>query len=217
MPPKKKKGKGKGKKKKKDDPMAMELDDKYKKTVHEIEALKDQLSVRKELARRGQGESDTMKAKMAGAMAELDKHKNDQKDITADMTRQYKYMMTGLQLKLHQMERDYQITQKTLRDTEKKLKDTEDERDQIIKEKDEKIDELNKEIRKMEKDYKRILDDALNKLIERLEEEKVNWEKKATMLQTENTTIMREFGRTDQLTFHSVKPMRGYSGPTKGF
>lgn len=40
-------------------------------------------AVRKELARRGQGESDTMKAKMAGAMAELDKHKNDQKDITA--------------------------------------------------------------------------------------------------------------------------------------
>jgi hypothetical protein len=51
MPPKKKKGKGKGKEKKKDDPMAMELDDKYKKTVHEIEALKDQLAVRKELAR----------------------------------------------------------------------------------------------------------------------------------------------------------------------
>ena len=40
-------------------------------------------AVRKELARRGQGDSDTMKAKMAGAMAELDKHKNDQKDITA--------------------------------------------------------------------------------------------------------------------------------------
>lgn len=39
--------------------------------------------MRKELARRGQGDSDTMKAKMAGAMAELDKHKNDQKDITA--------------------------------------------------------------------------------------------------------------------------------------
>ena len=40
-------------------------------------------AVRKELARRGQGDSDTMKAKMAGAMAELEKHKNDQKDITA--------------------------------------------------------------------------------------------------------------------------------------
>ncbi|CAG2256012.1 uncharacterized protein LOC143078974 [Mytilus galloprovincialis] len=217
MPPKKKKGKGKGKKKKKDDPMAMELDDKYKKTVHEIEALKDQLAVRKELARRGQGDGDAMKAKMNETMVELEKHKNDQKDITADMTRQYKYMMTGLQLKLHQMERDYQITQKALRDTEQKLKETEEERDQIIKDKDEKIDELNKEIRKMEKDYKRILDDALNKLIDKLEEEKDKWEKKATMLQTENVNNLREFGLTDQWTFHSVKPMRGYSGPTKGF
>merc|ERR1711894_138732 len=115
--------------------MAMELDDKYKKTVHEIEALKDQLAVRKELARRGQGDGDAMKAKMNETMVELEKHKNDQKDITADMTRQYKYMMTGLQLKLHQMERDYQITQKALRDTEQKLKETEEERDQIIKDK----------------------------------------------------------------------------------
>ena len=62
-----------------------------------------------------------------------------------------------------------------------------------------------------------IKQDALSKLIEKLEEEKLNWEKKATMLQTENVNSLREFGLTDQWTFHSVKPMRGYSGPTKGF
>ncbi|CAG2240958.1 unnamed protein product [Mytilus edulis] len=80
--------------------------------------------------------------------------------------------------------------------------------DQIIKDKYGKKYELNKEIRKMEKDYKRILDDTLNKLIDKLEEQKDKWEKKATILQTENVNNLREFGLTDQWTFYSVKPMR---------
>ncbi|KAJ8316153.1 hypothetical protein KUTeg_006167 [Tegillarca granosa] len=58
MPPKKKKGKGKGKKKKD--------------------------GFRKELARRNQSATETMKSKMNDSMKELESHKEDQKAINAE-------------------------------------------------------------------------------------------------------------------------------------
>ncbi|KAK3106974.1 hypothetical protein FSP39_004279 [Pinctada imbricata] len=117
----------------------LELDDRYKKTMMEIEALKDNLAIRKELSQRNQLTSDTMKAQMADTASELEKHKQDQRDINAAMTQQYNKMQTDKSYKIHYLERELMQTQKQLRETEKKLKETEDEKERIIKEKDEEI------------------------------------------------------------------------------
>ncbi|KAJ8035449.1 hypothetical protein HOLleu_22677 [Holothuria leucospilota] len=104
MPPKKK-GKGKkGKKKgKKKNDAELTIDDKYKKTLHEIEALKDHLASRKEIARRAQAHSEEWKKKMEAAHEDLVSQKDDQKSITTDMTRQYKHMQTEMNAEVHRL------------------------------------------------------------------------------------------------------------------
>ncbi|XP_061184614.1 coiled-coil domain-containing protein 153-like [Saccostrea echinata] len=207
MPPKKKKGKGKGKKKKKDDAQ-LALDDQYTQTMNKIEALKDHLAVRKELARRNQAAEESMKAQMDETKGELEEVKKNQLDITAAMTTQYKTMQTKKNYTIHQLERELTQTTKQLKETERKLKETEDERDRIIKEKDEEIAELNHGMQALEHSYKRILDDAMRKFMEKLESAKEKWEETATLIQTRNKQTLMELQMTDPWTFDEVKPMR---------
>ncbi|KAJ8316376.1 hypothetical protein KUTeg_006390 [Tegillarca granosa] len=82
MPPKKKKGKGKGKKKKD--------------------------GFRKELARRNQSATETMKSKMNDSMKELESHKEDQKAINAGNT-QRKLRETEEEKKRIIIEKDEEI------------------------------------------------------------------------------------------------------------
>ena len=66
----------------------MTIEDKYKRTLHEIEALKDHLANRKELARRAQSHSEEWKSRMRGAEDELTQQKIDQKDVTSGKEQQ---------------------------------------------------------------------------------------------------------------------------------
>lgn len=192
MPPKKKKGKGKGKKKK--DDAQLDLEDKYKKTMDEIEALKDHLGFRKELARRNQSATETMKSKMNDSMKELESHKEDQKAINAAMTRQYKTMQSEMGQKTHLLERELIQTQELLRNTQRKLRETEEEKKRIIIEKDEEIFRLNSDISKMEREYKRILEEAMATLINQIDSSVMRWEEKAVAIQGSNTKSLLEFG-----------------------
>lgn len=193
MPPKKKK-KGKGGKKKKKDDATLELEDKYKRTVDEIEALKDHLAIRKELSRRATGLSDEIRSKMKDAEKTLEEHKSDQKAINADMTRQYKTMQTEMGLRIHKLETDLLRTRQLLGTTEAELKKTQEEKDKMMKEKDDEINRLQMKIDGMEKDYERIVDEALDNLIQKIDMAKEKWEEKATLVQVNNKHLLMEFG-----------------------
>ncbi|XP_069117882.1 dynein regulatory complex protein 12-like [Argopecten irradians] len=173
MPPKKKKGKGKGKKKKKDD-ASLELEDKYKKTMTEIEALKDHLAIRKEIARKSQAMGNMMKSRMADAQKDMEEQKADQKAINSEMALAYTSMQTTLQLKVHTLDMKLMQTEAKLKETEKKLRETEDEKERITREKDEEIEKLNLNIRVMRKEYIRILDESLNSLVSKIDDAKSN-------------------------------------------
>jgi len=195
MPAKKKKGKkGKGGKKKKKDEATLELEDKYQRTVNEIEALKDHLAVRKELSRKAHGFEDEMRSRVKDTVKELEEHKSDQKAINSDMTRQYKTMQTEMGLRIHNLETDLLRTRQQLSITEAELKKTKEEKERITKEKDDEIDSLNLKISGMEKDYERILDETLDSLIGKIDAAKDKWEEKATLVQVNNKHILMEFG-----------------------
>lgn len=193
MPPKKKK-KGKGGKKKKKDDATLELEDKYKRTVDEIEALKDHLAIRKELSRRATGLSDEIRNKMKETEKSLEEHKSDQKAINADMTRQYKTMQTEMGLRIHKLETDLLRTRGQLASTEAELKKTQEEKDKMMREKDDEINRLQMKIDGMEKDYERIVDEALDNLIQKIDHAKEKWEEKATLVQVNNKHLLMEFG-----------------------
>ncbi|KAH3691029.1 coiled-coil domain-containing protein 153-like [Dreissena polymorpha] len=196
MPAKKKKGKKgkKGGKKKKKDEATLELEDKYQKTVNEIEALKDHLAIRKELSRKAHGMEDEMRNKMRETEKTLEEHKLDQRAINADMTRQYKTMQTEMGLRIHKLETDLLRTRQQLSTTEADLKRVTEEKERITKEKDQEIDTLNIKIDSMEKDYERILDETLDSLISKIDIAKDKWKDEATLVQVNNKHLLMEFG-----------------------
>lgn len=195
MPPKKKgKGKGKkGKKKKKND-AELTIEDKYKKTLNEIEALKDHLSLRKQLARRSDSHSEEWKMKMTVAQENLEQQKVDQRDVTSDMTRQYKTMQTEMGVRVHHLEADLSKTKAQLAKTEQDLKSTREEKEQMTKEKDEMIAELQDKIRNMEFSYENMLHEALDNLVLKLDTAKKRWETEATHIHTVEKEKLLEFG-----------------------
>ncbi|KAL3887134.1 hypothetical protein ACJMK2_027087 [Sinanodonta woodiana] len=194
MPPKKKKGKGGGKKKKKKDDAQLELEDKYKKTMSEIEALKDQLVVRKEFARRAQMTGDELRQKMTGAEKELEEQQKDQKAINADMTRQYKTMQTEMGLRNHQLETELARIRQHLAQTELELKKTKEEKERMTKEKDEEIGNLQMKINSMEKDYERVIDETLDSLCSKIDTAREKWGEMSTLIQAKNKQVLIEFG-----------------------
>ncbi|XP_064594347.1 coiled-coil domain-containing protein 153-like [Liolophura sinensis] len=193
MPPKKAKGK-KGKKKKKKNDAELELEDKYKKTMDEIEALKDHLAVRKQYARRAQSATVDYRERMQHIEEELDIQKADQKMVNADMTRQYKTMQTEMGLRIHHLESELTRTRQRLAQTEADLKTTTEDRDRIQKDKDEQVTALNLRISQMERSYEGVLHDALNSLLEKLDLAMVNWEQSSNKIQSKNKQVLLEFG-----------------------
>ncbi|XP_033641363.1 coiled-coil domain-containing protein 153-like [Asterias rubens] len=195
MPPKKKgKGKGKkGKKKKKND-AELTIEDKYKQTLNEIEALKDHLSSRKDLARRSQSHSEEWKMKMKIAQEDLDQQKTDQRDVTSDMTRQYKTMQTEMGVRVHQLEADLAKTKTQLARTQHELKSTKEQKEQMTKEKDGTIAELEDKIKNMEFSYENMLHEALDNLVLKLDAAKKRWTNEATHIHGVQKEKLLEFG-----------------------
>lgn len=195
MPPKKK-GKGKkGKKKgKKKNDAELTIDDKYKKTLHEIEALKDHLASRKEIARRAQAHSEEWKKKMEAAHEDLVSQKDDQKSITTDMTRQYKHMQTEMNAEVHRLAAELDKTKTKLAQTEKQLQETTAEKEKITKEKDDLIAELQDKIKNMEFSYESMMQEALDNMVIKLDLAQKRWQEQATNIHFEHKQKLMEFG-----------------------
>ncbi|XP_071958214.1 dynein regulatory complex protein 12-like [Antedon mediterranea] len=193
MPPKKK-GKGKKKGKKKKDDAELSIEDKYKKTLHEIEALKDHLANRKDLTRRSQVHSEEWKNRMQSAEEALLQHKSDQRDVTTDMTRQYKTMQTEMAMRIHQLEAELGKVNVQLERTQIELKETKLEKEKITEEKDQKISELETKIEGMELAYEGVLHDALDSMVAKLDVAKSRWKNEATLIHAENKRRLIEFG-----------------------
>ncbi|XP_041373567.1 coiled-coil domain-containing protein 153-like [Gigantopelta aegis] len=193
MPPKKKKGKGKKKGKKKDDAQ-LQLEDKYKRTMDEIEALKDHLATRKQLSRKANMHSTEWKKRMSDVELEMRDQQDDQKAINADMTRQYKTMQTDMGLKIHTLESELQRTTQQLRRVEAELTITVEEKKRMNFEKDREIEKLKHNIYTMEKEYERILLEALGSLGDKIDKARISWGDQSTMIQAKNKHILLEFG-----------------------
>jgi len=196
MPPKKKKGKGKGKKKKKKDGEKTELtvEEKYKRTMDEIEVLKDELAARTELSRRSRDASEKMKEKMMAAKDEVDKEQQNKLDISSDLTRQYKTMQSEMALRIHVLEQTVVKLRDQLASTETELKKTQKDRDDIRREKDEIIANLQLKIELLESSYESILHSALDSMSQKLEDAQKRWVSQSSEVQQRNKELLLEFG-----------------------
>ena len=190
MPPKKKKGKGKKKK------SSGELteDDKFKKSLHEIDALKDTLAFRKEFARRNKAAYDDIKFRMDENVLNLEEIESNHKSSNAYLTHQYKTLQTDMGLKIHSLENELNATKKNLENCEETLKQVLIEKKEIIEEKDEKISNLQQKIESIEIAYDSIIHANLDNFIESLGKAKETWESNSIQIQTKNKKLLTELG-----------------------
>lgn len=194
MPPKKKGGKKKKKKGKAGDKTELTIEDKYKKTMQEIECLKDELGMRTEIARRSKDVADRMKDKMRSAKEEVEVEQQRKLDISSDLTRQYKTMQSEMALRIHMLEQTVSKLRDSLSIAEEELRKTRKERDDIRREKDQIIADLQFKIDHMESAYESILHDALDRMAGKVEEARSKWETESSEIQERNKQLLLEFG-----------------------
>ncbi|XP_072094270.1 dynein regulatory complex protein 12 isoform X2 [Mobula birostris] len=191
MPPK---NKGKAKKGKKKATKGDNVEEKYKQTVHQVESLKNQLVLRRDIARQALLVKEEWKAKLQVLKNDLKEEQAIKKSIHSDMTRQYKTMRSELDLRVHQLEIEVGHLQQQLTLCQQQLVKTQEEKVQVIKEKDSTIKELQMKIDNMETEYEAILHNSLDLLLNELKKARLQWEKAATNLHAEHKKKLLEFG-----------------------
>ncbi|XP_025089617.1 coiled-coil domain-containing protein 153-like isoform X2 [Pomacea canaliculata] len=162
--------------------------------MDEIEALKDHLALRSELTRRAQSASAQVYERMTQSEKMLQEQIDDQKAISADMTRQYKTMQTEMGLRIHQLETELGKTQAHLEHAKFELQQAREEKDRSVKDRDEEISELKMKVSSMEKAYEAILREALDGLMAKIDLAHDNWEVKSTNIQGKTKQAVLEFG-----------------------
>ena len=194
MPPKKAVKTKKKKKKTAVEKTELTVEDKYKRTMEEIESLKVELATRTEHARRSRDMSARMEERMHAAQAEVVQEKEDKRDISTDLTRQYKMMQSELGLKIHILEQTVTTLRSQLASTETELQQARKERDNIREEKDGIITELQFKIDTMESAYETLLHDTLDKMGDKVEEAKKRWFSESREIQETNKKLLLAFG-----------------------
>jgi hypothetical protein len=191
MPPKKKKGK-KGKKKGKDGELTES--DKLKLKTHEIDALKDNLALRKDFNRRTKFVYEEMKDKLNETNKNIEEIESIHKASSAYLTHQYKTLQNDMTIKMHNLESELVNTQRQLEATEKKLEEEIKEKNTIIQEKNEKISDLEQKIANIQIMYDSIISLTLDNFNQNIEKKKLSWEDKSIQLQTKNKKLLAELG-----------------------
>lgn len=194
MPPKKTVKAKKKKKKTAGEKTELTVEDKYKRTMEEIESLKVELATRTEHARRSRDMSARMEERMCEAQEEVIQEKEDKRDISTDLTRQYKMMQSELGLKIHILEQTVTTLRSQLASTETELQQARKERDNIREEKDSIITELQFKIDTMESAYETLLHDTLDKMGDKVEEAKKRWFSESREIQETNKQLLLAFG-----------------------
>lgn len=195
MPPKKKKGKGKGKGKKKGKKKdAPGEEDKYKKTIREIEILKEHLGHRNEIARRSQAHASDWKDRVIRMEKTLEDQKIDQKDISAELTRQYKTMHTDMDIKMRELTIEVDHLRQQAASARRDLEITRTAKEKMEKEKNETIQNLERRIDDMEILYENVLITSFDSLQERLKRASDRWEDEQLILQEKTKQTLLEFG-----------------------
>ena len=187
-----KKGKKGGKKKSKDGDLGEE--NKLKLKTHEVDALKDNLALRRELTRKSKAAYEEIRDKLDDASNQIEEIEHVHKASSAYLTHQYKTMQSDMAIKMHQLETELASTKKVLDKTEGFLAQEIEEKKRVIKEKDHVITDLNQRIDNIQIKYDSTISSTLDKFIMNLNQRKILWEEKSERLQTKNKILLAELG-----------------------
>ncbi|KAJ7990463.1 hypothetical protein DPEC_G00300570 [Dallia pectoralis] len=198
MPPKNKKEKMNVKKsntkKKKTDEGRNELVEKYKRSEMDVVVLKDHLALRGDMTRQAQSISHDLRSHIREMEQKLRHERLDRKDVSTDLTRQYKAMQTDMTIKVNRTEEEVILLREQLARCQEELRAERKEREQMNQEKDDTIADLQNKLDHMEIDYEKILHDTLDSLTSNLSETRVRWENESISSHQRFKELLSDFG-----------------------
>jgi len=190
MPPKRKSKKGKKNKK-----VDVNLEeDKFKRTQKEIVLVKDKLAVQMNISRRATSAASTARQGLIAKEDELLQMKQHEKDISAELTRQYKTMHTDLSIQNTQLEAQVSYLNQQLSHTNNELENYKIKFDSMLEEKNNKILQLQTKIDGMEGCYERVLTEALDSLVEKICKSSLKWDGISYEFQKNSKETLASFG-----------------------
>eukprot|EP00055_Hartaetosiga_balthica_P000375 m.136364 g.136364 ORF g.136364 m.136364 type:complete len:202 (-) comp10638_c0_seq1:225-830(-) len=195
MPPTKKKKKG-GKKKAvtKKDSSALGEDDKVKQAQRQMELLRTSLAEARDETRRTSSKMMTVSGDLQMKTVALSTQEESTRDITSDLTRQYKLMQSQLMSKILDLQEVNRVLQDRLEVTQRSLQDTRIQAEKTLREKEDMIAQLTQRIQSMESAYESVLNEALDAMASKVETARDKWEVESYVVQQRNKDVLMEFG-----------------------
>lgn len=191
MPPKKKGKKGKKGSKKKDDVVD---DDKMMRTQKEIILVKDRLAVQTEISRRASSTASIARTDLHEAEKKLQQQKQHEKDVSAELSRQYKTMQTDMNIQVKQLEAQVCDLEQQLSHANNQLEDYKISYHEMEEEKNLQISQLQTRIDGMEGSYERVITEALDQLMSRIDGSAHRWKADDLDFQQKNKQMLLKFG-----------------------
>ncbi|XP_014768010.1 coiled-coil domain-containing protein 153 [Octopus bimaculoides] len=192
MSSKKKSTKTAKKTKKKDG--KLEKDEKFQKSLVELNAMKDYIAQRDVMLMESLAAGEERHKELNLLKTDFESQKGDYRSIRADMARQYKTMESEMNARILVLETELTTCQIKLSEKETELVQAKKKAKLLMNQKQEEIEIFQRKNNAMENSYKNILHGALDKLVSKMEISKEQWEKRARMIQAKNKKVFLEFG-----------------------
>ncbi|XP_048369508.1 coiled-coil domain-containing protein 153 isoform X2 [Sphaerodactylus townsendi] len=149
--------KGKGKKGGKQKKTTVADEEKYRKSLLEVETLKQHLVLRRDVARQAMADSEGLKQRLAELEQELKEARGDKQDIYEEMIRQFQQLQHQTDTRIQRLEAETQSLQEQLAACREDVQQSRADKAKMQEEKEEAISKMQRKIDSMETEYEKIL------------------------------------------------------------
>lgn len=191
---KKKVKKGKKGKKKEGDGLELSLEERFKKTTQEVDSLKQHLAERQEYARTSKASEQAIRERLQVAKETITDERVQTKDLTFDLTRQYKTLQLHSETRIQALEAAVKRLTTELTSTKQELAIVIKERDLLREEKELEVSALNTQIEFIQKSYESIIKEALDGLTTQLEVSRTQWNDESQNIDERTEELLQNFG-----------------------
>ncbi|XP_070827156.1 dynein regulatory complex protein 12 [Chaetodon trifascialis] len=188
--------KKKTKKTTKKDPERREndLEAKYRRSTLDIAILQDHIALQTESVLKVQSDRVDLRRRMRDMEQKLQHERQDHRDISSDLSRQYKTMQTELTNRVKRLEKEVSQLREEHVLCQEELRRERRQREQVEQEKNATIADLQHKLDNMERDYEKILLETVDSMSSQLCVARRGWQDKSTTLHQNYKELLSEFG-----------------------
>ncbi|XP_028274568.1 dynein regulatory complex protein 12 [Parambassis ranga] len=171
-----------------------DLEQQYRRSVLDVAILRDHIALQCESVRKVQSDRSDLRRQVRDMEQKLQHERQDHRDISSDLSRQYKTMQTELSSKVKRLEKEVSQLTEELGLCQEELKKEKKAHQHMELKKDYIIADLQYKLDSMETGYEKVLHDTLDSLSTKLAAAQQGWEDMNTTLHQNYKELLSEFG-----------------------